>query len=261
MPPSGGCYHIPVSSALPGLSLPLQLQRIFLFVGKRIVPKKIAEDKKWFANDKTVRDLNETNINFHVKPCKIFIISWEQTQGYPEKQNCRSCSQQTTKRGPRFIWKRPSEWKRLSGLLNDVGPWDTTKYWRIISSFPHSRQLQIGLSQTKSVHSSGNDILQGMIEKSLWLKLHQVCFFRSPVDSLCSLQSFNFITANFAPQISHKPHPRTYIASVPCYKNTQEGYFVPLHYFSHCGAEEAQRRHPGPQHGCSQSALIPELSQ
>lgn len=34
-------------------------------------------------------------------------------------------------------------------------------------------------------------------------------------------------------QISHKPHLRTYIASVPCHNSTHEGYFMPLHYFSH----------------------------
>lgn len=72
---------------------------------------------------------------------------------------------------------------------------------------------------------------------------------------LHSLPSFNIIATNFAPQISHKTHPSTYIASVPCCKNTQEGYFMPLHYFSHSGAtrdpEETSRHTVQMQPACS----------
>lgn len=84
MPPSGSCYHIPVSSACPCSRLTLQLQKIFLVQtstrnGILLLQKEKNNSLRKkslipIANDRTVKDLNETDTNFLLKSFKILII-------------------------------------------------------------------------------------------------------------------------------------------------------------------------------------------
>lgn len=229
MPPSGSCCHLPVSSAWPHFRLPFSCRKKYSWYSSLLGTEYYYTIIK-SANDRTVTDLNKTNINLLLNPYKIPTIFWEQIQGCWKTRSAVYVDSEP----PRGLPGAPRgcrplmDYLSISTLLNVIGPWDKTKYC-------YSWCFQIVLSQAKYRHGAGNNLLHGMITKVSWLKPDQVCCVRSVIDSLHYLPSSNIIAANFDPQISHEPHPRTYIDSVPCYKITQEGYLMPLHNFSHSG--------------------------
>lgn len=104
MPPSGSCCHLPVSSARPHFRLPFSCRKKYSWYSSLLGTEYYYTIIK-SANDRTVTDLNKTNINFLLKPYKIPTIFWEQIQGCLKDQICSLCGQWTFKRAPRCTWR------------------------------------------------------------------------------------------------------------------------------------------------------------